>query len=61
MKTLRSLREKIEKLESEKADLLAELEGLRERAEIKTKSPEDEVARLREEAESLKEILDVLE
>jgi predicted nucleic acid-binding Zn-ribbon protein len=61
MSTLRSLREKIEKLESEKADLLAELEGLREKAEIKAHSLEDEVTKLREEAESLKEMLDVLE
>jgi predicted nucleic acid-binding Zn-ribbon protein len=61
MSTLRSIREKIEKLESEKADLLAELEGLREKAEIKANSLEDEVAKLRKEAESLKEILDILE
>ena len=35
MSTLRDLREKISKLESEKADLLAELEELREKAETK--------------------------
>jgi uncharacterized protein (UPF0335 family) len=34
MLTLRSLREKIEKLERDKADLLAELEYLIEKAEI---------------------------
>jgi uncharacterized protein (UPF0335 family) len=38
MLTLRSLREKIEKLEREKADLLAELEYLIEKAEIKAHS-----------------------
>lgn len=61
MKTLRSLREKIEKLESEKADLLAEIEGLREKAEAKADHLEEEVAQLREEAESLKKMLDILE
>lgn len=61
MSTLRSIREKIEKLENEKADLLAELEDLREKAEIKANSLEDEVSELRKEAESLKEMLDILE
>ena len=60
MKTLRNLREKIEKLESEKSNLLAEVEGLREKAETKATSLEEEVAKLREEAESLKEMLDIL-
>jgi len=40
---------------------LAELESLREKAEKKANSLEDEVARLREEAKYLKEMLDVLE
>jgi predicted nucleic acid-binding Zn-ribbon protein len=60
MQTLRVLREKIAKLESEKANLLAELEELREKAETKATSLEEEVAQLREEAESLKEMLDIL-
>jgi predicted nucleic acid-binding Zn-ribbon protein len=60
MQTLRALREKIAKLESEKANLLAELEGLREKAETKATSLEEEVAQLREEAESLKEMLNIL-
>ena len=60
MSTLRALREKISKLESEKADLLVELEELREKAETKATNLEEEVAQLREEAESLKEMLDIL-
>ena len=60
MQTLRSLRDKIAELESEKAILLAELEELREKAETKATSLEEEVAQLREEAESLKEMLDIL-
>ena len=61
MKTLRDLRGKIEKLESEKSDLLAEIDILKEKAESKANSLEEEVEKLREEAESLKEMLDVLE
>ena len=60
MTTLRDLREKISNLEREKADLLAELEELREKAEAKATNLEEEVAQLREEAESLKEMLDIL-
>ena len=60
MSTLRDLRKKISNLESEKADLLAELEELREKAETKATNLEDEVAQLREEAESLKEMLNIL-
>jgi len=60
MQTLRDLREKIAQLESEKANLLVELEVLREKAETKAASLEEEVAQLREEAESLKEMLDIL-
>lgn len=48
------------KLETEKADLLAELEGLREKAQTKATNLEEEVAQLREEAESLKKMLDFL-
>jgi len=57
MVTLKSLREKIENLESEKTKLLAEVEKLRKEAEEKAVSLECEVAVLREEAESLKKIL----
>ncbi len=60
MQTLRGIREKIATLELEKVELLAELEDLREKAETKAGSLEDEVAQLREEAEELKKILDTL-
>ncbi|MQY62416.1 hypothetical protein GH146_03915 [archaeon] len=60
MQTLRGIREKIAKLELEKAELLAELEDVREKAETKAVSLEDEVAQLREEAEELKKMLDTL-
>jgi hypothetical protein len=59
MVTLKILREKIEQLESEKADLIAEVERLRKEAEGKAVALECEVAVLREEAESLKKMLDV--
>jgi predicted nucleic acid-binding Zn-ribbon protein len=58
MGTLRSLREKIESLESEKTELKAEIERLRKEAEGKAVALECEVAVLREEAESLKEMID---
>ncbi len=59
MQTLKSIREKIAKLELEKAELQAELEELREKAEIKASHLEDEVAKLREEAEELKKMLNI--
>ncbi len=59
MVTLKSLREKIEHLESEKAELIVEIERLRKEAEGKAVALECEVAVLREEAESLKKMLDV--
>ena len=44
MQTLKSIREKIAKLELEKAELQAELEELKEKAETRADSLEDEVA-----------------
>jgi len=61
MQTLRSLREKIEKLETEKADLLEEIEKLREAGEEKASALEKEVTTLRKEVESLKKLLGSLE
>jgi uncharacterized protein (UPF0335 family) len=58
MVTLKNLREKIENLESEKTKLLAEVKKLRKEAEGKAVALECEVAVLREEAESLKKMLD---
>jgi predicted nucleic acid-binding Zn-ribbon protein len=59
MITLNGLREKIEQLENEKAELKIEVERLRKEAEGKAVSLECEVAVLREEAQSLKKMLDV--
>jgi len=58
MVTLKNLREKIENLESEKTKILAEVKKLRREAEGKAVALECEVAVLREEAESLKKMLD---
>jgi len=58
MVTVKNLRKKIENLESEKTKLLAEVEKLRKEAEGKAVALECEVAVLREEAESLKKMLD---
>ena len=61
MQTLGNVREKIEKLESEKADLLAEIEKLRKAGEEKASALEEELATLRKEVKSLKELLGSLE
>jgi predicted nucleic acid-binding Zn-ribbon protein len=58
MVTLKDLREKIENLENEKTKLLEEVKNLRKEAEGKAVALECEVAVLREEAESLKKMLD---
>ena len=58
MVTLKNLREKIENLENERTKLLAEVKKLRKEAEGKAVALECEVAVLREEAESLKKMLD---
>jgi predicted nucleic acid-binding Zn-ribbon protein len=61
MQTLRSLREKIEKLENEKTDLLSEIEKLRKVAEERANNLERDVAALREEVKSMRELLGDLE
>lgn len=58
MTTLRNLRKKISTLEIEKANLMAELEELREKAETIVNSLENELEELRKEAASLKELLE---
>lgn len=58
MTTLRNLRKKISTLEIEKAELIAELEELREKAETMYNSLVNEVEELRKEAEFLKELLE---
>ena len=57
MQTLKKLRKRIETLESEKADLLMEIEELKKKAEKKAETLEGEVSSLREEVKSLKELL----
>jgi DNA repair exonuclease SbcCD ATPase subunit len=58
---LGDLREKIEKLKSERTELLDEIENLKRAGEKKVNTLEDEVASLREEVNALKEILGDLE
>lgn len=61
MQNLKNLREKIEKLENEKADLMAEIEELRKAGEKKASTLEEEVTTLRKEVKSLKKLLESLE
>jgi len=60
MLTLKELRKKIEKLEDEKAQLLENVKSLRNEAEGKAIALECEVAVLREEAESLRKIIETI-
>ena len=57
VQTLGDVREKIEKLKSERSDLLFEIEKLKRAGEEKASTLEKEILSLREEIESLKEIL----
>ncbi|MCJ7763003.1 hypothetical protein MUP38_06080 [Candidatus Bathyarchaeota archaeon] len=57
MQSLKSLREKIQVLETEKKSLMGEVEGLRKAAESRVTTLEGEVSQMREEAKSLKELL----
>lgn len=61
IQTFRSLRGKIENLESEKKDLLVEIEKLRKVGEEKASTLETEVATLRKEAKLLKKLVSRLE
>ena len=54
---LGDLKEKIEKLKSERAELLEEIEELKRSGETKASTLEEEIAALREEVESLKKML----
>jgi predicted nuclease with TOPRIM domain len=58
MLTLVNLREKIKRLEIERANLMSEIENLREVAESKANALENEVSMLKEEARSLKDLLE---
>ena len=57
MQTLMNLREKIKTLETERANLMIEIEKLKKNAESKVSALESEVSMLREEMESLRELL----
>ena len=61
VQTLGDLKEKIEKLKSERTELLEEIENLKRAGEEKASTLEKEVASLREEVESLKKMLGDLE
>jgi len=54
MSSLQATIEKIKQLETEKQNLLAEISELRKMADAKAMSLENEVAALREEAQTLK-------
>lgn len=57
MQTLKNLREKITTLETERANLMIEIEKLKEMAESKVNALESEVNMLREEVKSLRDLL----
>ena len=57
MQTLTSLREKIQTLETERANLMTEIVELRRVAESKADALESEVNMLREEVRSLRDFL----
>ena len=60
MMPLKEMRNKIERLEQEKKELIAEIKGLRQTAEGKAIALECEVSVLRDEAEALKKMLETL-
>jgi hypothetical protein len=51
------IHEKIENLEKEKASLLAEMKGLKEKGEVRADKLVNEVADLKEEVEALRKLL----
>ena len=57
MQTLKNLREKIKTLETERGNLMLEIDELKKVAESKVSALESEVGMLREEVKSLKELL----
>jgi predicted nucleic acid-binding Zn-ribbon protein len=57
MQTLVNLREKIKTLETERANLMLEIENLRKVAESRADALENEVTRLREEVKSFRDLL----
>lgn len=59
--TLKNLRDKLKTLETQRANLLLEIDGLKKMAEAKADALESEIGMLREEVESLKQLLGVSE
>jgi len=57
MQTLKELRGKIKTLETERGNLMIEIEKLKKMAESKVSALEGEVTMLREEVESLRDLL----
>ena len=57
MQTLKNLREKIKTLETERGNLMLEIDELKKVAESRVSALESEVGMLREEVKSLKELL----
>jgi uncharacterized protein (UPF0335 family) len=61
MELLRNFSEKIERLEKEKAGLLAEIESLKGKGEAKAQELENEVTMLRKEVKALEKLLNIKE
>lgn len=59
MRILIDLRKKIETLQKEKAGLLVEIDGLKEKGEAKARELENEVTVLRKEVKALETLLNV--
>lgn len=59
MRILIDLRKKIETLQKEKAGLLVEIDGLKEKGEAKARELENEVTILKEEVKALENLLNV--
>jgi len=57
MQTLKNLREKIKTLETERANLMIEIDNLKKVAESRADALESEVTMLREEVKSLRDLL----
>jgi chromosome segregation ATPase len=57
MQTLKNLREKIKTLETERANLIIEIDKLKKVAESRVNALESEVSMLREEVKSLRDLL----
>jgi uncharacterized protein YlxW (UPF0749 family) len=57
VQTLRNLREKIKTLETERANLMIEIDDLRKVAEARVNALESEVSTLREDVKSLRNVL----